>query len=370
MICLTANPLHDDERLANIPAFRGYRAQGFGGESLKTRARLRKRDILLIMSVVLLVLVGLYFGAQWLENENANPEPRGDYHLRYEDEQVKVKGHTYRQRNNLTTILFMGIDKEQDDGAVPSYLQYLNGGQADFLRLMVIDPLDKTITQIEIDRDTMTPITMLGMMGGKLGYRTAQICLSHGFGDGQEQSCGFTVEAVSNLLYNVPISYYAAMNLDGISAINDILGGVKVTLEDDFSHLDPSMTKGTTLTLVGDQAEIFVRSRMSVGVGTNEARMARQQQYLNQMMELLNEKIHGSSEFIGTLFDNLAPYLCTNMARAQMMNEAWTIKDYTRRPVVTIDGTHQVGDDGYMQFLPDEESLEQVILDVFYRKVK
>ena len=322
------------------------------------------------MTVALLIFVGLYLGAQWLEDENANPESRGDYQLRYEDEQLTINGHTYRQRNNLTTILFMGIDQEESSEEVPAYLRYLSGGQADFLRLMVIDPLEKTITQIEIDRDTMTPITMLGTMGGKLGYRTAQICLSHGFGDGKEQSCGFTVEAVSNLLYNMPIKYYAAMNLDGISTMNDILGGVTVTLEDDFSHIDPTMTKGKTLTLVGDQAEIFVRSRMSVGVGTNEARMARQQQYVSRMMELLNDRIHGSSDFIGALFDGLSPYLCTNMSRAQMMNEAWAVKDYTRLPLVSIDGVHEVGDDGYMQFLPDDASLEQVILDVFYKKVK
>ena len=337
---------------------------------MKERAPLRKRDILVIMTVALLIFVGLYLGAQWLEDENANPESRGDYQLRYEDEQLTINGHTYRQRNNLTTILFMGIDQEESSEEVPAYLRYLSGGQADFLRLMVIDPLEKTITQIEIDRDTMTPITMLGTMGGKLGYRTAQICLSHGFGDGKEQSCGFTVEAVSNLLYNMPIKYYAAMNLDGISTMNDILGGVTVTLEDDFSHIDPTMTKGKTLTLVGDQAEIFVRSRMSVGVGTNEARMARQQQYVSRMMELLNDRIHGSSDFIGALFDGLSPYLCTNMSRAQMMNEAWAVKDYTRLPLVSIDGVHEVGDDGYMQFLPDDASLEQVILDVFYKKVK
>ena len=331
---------------------------------------MQKRDILVIMTVVLLVLVGLYMGAQWLENENANPEPRGDYQLHYENEQLTINGHTYRQRKNLTTILFMGIDQDEDTEELPSYLKYLSGGQADFLRLVVIDSSEKTITQIEIDRDTMTPITMLGTMGAKLGYRTAQICLSHSFGDGREQSCEFTVEAVSNLLYNVPIKYYAAMNLDGISVLNDILGGVTVTLEDDFSHIDPSMTKGTTMTLVGGQAEVFVRSRMSMAVGTNEARMKRQQQYVSQMTELLNGRIHESSEFIGSLFDELSPYLCTNMSRAQMMNEAWLSKDYTRLPLASIDGVHETGDDGYMQFLPDDASLEQAILDVFYKKVK
>lgn len=45
------------------------------------------------------------------------------------------------------------------------------------------------------------------------------------------------------------IDFYVAMNMDGISELNDLAGGVTVTLEDDFSSIDPAMTKGTTLTL-------------------------------------------------------------------------------------------------------------------------
>jgi len=194
--------------------------------------------------------------------------------------------------------------------------------------------------------------------------------LSHGFGDGKEQSCELTVEAVSNLLFNVPIKYYVAMNLDGISVMNDSLDGITVTLEDDFSHLDPTMTKGKTLTLVGDQAELFVRSRMSVGVGTNEARMARQQQYLTAMMDRLNEKIHADSNYVGTLFDALAPYLVTSISRSAMITEAWTARDYQRLPVKQPQGVHQVGESGYMEFLVDENSLAQIVLDTFYEKVK
>ena len=99
-------------------------------------------------------------------------------------------------------------------------------------------------------------------------------------------------------------------------------------------------------------------------------RMARQRQYVGQMMELLNDRLHSSSDFMGSLFDSLSPYLCTNLSRAQIVNQAWTAKDYTRLPLKSIDGVHTVGDDGYMQFLPDESSLEQVILDVFYKQLK
>ncbi len=337
------------------------------GEAVKRRRYLRKRDILVIMCVVLLVLIGLYLGAQWLENENANPEPRGDYHLRYEDEQVTVNGVKYRQKKNLTTILFMGID--QDSGAEPG-VSNRNGGQADFLRLIIIDHDEKTLNQVQIDRDTMTPITVLSILGNRSGTRTLQISLSHGYGDGKEQSCQFTVDAVSNLLLNVPINGYIAMNLDGISVLNDSLGGVTVTLADDFSHIASAMTKGTTLTLMGEQAEIFVRSRMSMKVGTNEARMIRQQQYLSKMMDLLHEKVLKDKEFIGTLFDSLSPYLVTNVSRAQMINDAWLARDYERKPLYIPEGTHAVGTDGYMEFHVDEDALEQMVLELFYQKMK
>lgn len=339
---------------------------------MQKRTRPRKRYIILILAIAVVALIGVYFGAQWLEDQENKPQPRGDYKLRYEDEMITLNGVKYRQRSNLTTILLMGVDKdnERSSGQVPAYLKYMDGGQADFLRLIVIDPTEKTIAQIAIDRDTMTPITVLGTLGSKVGYRTSQICLSHGFGDGKEQSCEFTVEAVSNLLFNVPIKYYIALDMDGISILNDLVGGVTVTLEDDFSMLDPTMTKGTTMTLVGDQAEIFVRSRMSVGVGTNEARMARQQHFINSIMELLNAHIHEDKEFVGTLFDALSENLVASIGRAQMLNEAWVARDYRRIETMTPEGTHQIGSDGYMEFHVNEDSLEQIVLDVFYQKAK
>ena len=319
-------------------------------------------------AVVILALGLLYGGLQWLDRQDLKPETRGDYHLRYEDEQITLNGVTYRQRTNLTTILFMGVDKASDSSSL--FMNYRNGGQADFLRLMVIDAAEKTVTQIQIDRDTITPVTTYGVLGNVSGVKPMQITLSHSFGDGKQMSCELTVDAVSNLLFNVPIGYYAALNLDGISVLNDAVGGVTVEIADDFSHVDPTMVQGTTMRLMGDQAEYFVRSRHSMAVGTNEARMVRQQTYISQLIELMNEKIHSDKEFIGTLFDTLDTYMVTNMSRAQIINDAWKARDYERRPLVEIAGTHTVGATGFMEFHVDEEALEKTVLDIFYKVVK
>lgn len=321
--------------------------------------------MLILLAVIALLVLG-YKAGRWLETRNANPETRGDAQLRLSYEPtIEVDKVTYRQKKNVTAILLMGIDRDSE--AVVS--GYRNGGQADFLELIVIDDSSKKLTRIQIDRDTMTPITVLGVLGDRSGVRTSQICLSHGFGDGGVQSCELTVEAVSNLLLDVPIDEYIAMNLDGISVLNDAVGGVTVTLEEDFSGLDPTMTSGSTLTLQGEQAELYVRSRMSIGVGTNEARMERQQDYISQLSELLNERICNDKAFVGSLYDVLEPYIVTDISRGLMINKAWAARDY-ERSVVKLEGTYQIGADGFMQFYADEKMIQNTVLELFYQKVE
>ena len=100
----------------------------------------------------------------------------------------------------------------------------------------------------------MAEIPILGALGNETGTRVTQICLSHGIGDGKEQSCLLTQKAVSWLMLGINIDFYISMEMDGISALNDALGGVTVTLTDDFSvvgsrhgerhHTDPSWKTG------------------------------------------------------------------------------------------------------------------------------
>ncbi|HQO56913.1 MAG TPA: LCP family protein [Clostridia bacterium] len=314
-----------------------------------------------VLLIAVAILLGLYRGGRWLETRRNNPEPRGNYQERKANEAtVTYDGTVYRQRKNLTSILLMGIDHDSGE----------TGGQADFLQLIVIDDTSRTLKRLSIDRDTMTPITVLGVLGNRSGVRTAQVSLSHGFGDGKEQSCELTAEAVSNLLLGMPVDFYLAMNLDGIAALNDMAGGVTVTLADDFSAQDPAMAQGATLTLHGDQAEIYVRSRRNVGVGTNEARMVRQEQYVAKLFAQLDTQMRSDQSFSGTMFDTLSPYLTTSIGRGRLINVVWLAKDYARQEPLSISGEHRVGSDGFMQFYADEASLYETVLDLFYEEVK
>ena len=326
---------------------------------------MRKRSIILVILGLMLAFALLFFGLDWLEKQGRRPEPRGDLNARYADETIEINGSSYRKRKNLTTILLLGIDQparnsdEIDD--------FHSGGNADFLRLIVIDNAEKTISQIQIDRDTVAPVTVLNLIGERTGTRQMQIALSHSYGDGKEQSCALTAEAVSRLLLDLPIQYYLALNLDGIAVLNDFVGGVTVPIEDDFSGIDPTITQGTEMRLTGKQAEYFVRSRTGMPDSTNEARMARQQVYLSQLINVIREKLKDEPKYLDALFDTLSPYLVANIARAKLTDTAYRARDYERLPLIHLSGRHEIGASGYMAFYPDREALRRMITDTFYR---
>ncbi len=293
-------------------------------------------------------------------------EARGDLTQTEAVETQEYNGVTYQRREGLTSILVMGVDH---DSAVESEGAY-QGGQGDFQRLIVIDPERQVIRQLKIDRDTMTECTVLGYLGSPIGTKEMQISLAHGFGDGKEESCGYARDAVSRLLQGENIDFYLAMSLDGISVLNDLAGGVTVTLEDDFSAADPAMTKGATLTLQGNQAEIFVRRRMDIGEGTNEARMVRQEEYLAQLSAQLESRVQQDQQFTAQVYDALQPYLVTDLAKGRLVNEVWAAKDDTVEPAIALEGEHKVAEDGFTEFYPTEESIQKAVLTLFWEPVE
>ena len=326
-------------------------------------------SILIILLVVIVVVIALV--AQDLENRSQTIGAYGDLSQRFgEAPAVEYKGGFYRPYEKLTTILVIGVDRYSSQTNLG--VTYRNGGQADYLELLVINEETQTITPILIDRDTMTKITILGVLGDETGTRVVQICLSHGFGDGKEQSCLLTVRAVSWLLHDIDIDYYISMDMDGIPALNDVLGGVTVTLEDDFSALDPAMTPGTTLTLQGMQAEYFVRGRMYIGTGTNQARMNRQQVFMDALGGKLSQRIRQSEDaaFINGLLDVLDPYLLTDMSRGRMINEAWNTKGFVQLDPLRLDGEYVNGAYGFKEFHADEDALNDLMMQVFYHPVE
>ena len=330
--------------------------------------RLSRTAIAAVLVCTALLYAGLLLGVQTIGNrleQRDAVESIGSLEGRFTSEALTMQygGRTWTYRGReLTNLLLIGVDWEESENTVSG--RY--AGQADFLFLITIDRENKIVSTLQLDRDTMADIRVYGPFGDYTGIQKTQICLSHAYGATAEENCENTVWAVGRLLGNIPIDGYMALDMSGITALNDALGGVTVTLEEDFSALDPEMTKGATLTLRGMQAEIFVRSRMDVGDGTNASRMQRQHTFIQSAEELLVQRMNEDMGYAGTLYDALAGHMTTNIERGWLINKAYECRDYRRPETKMLAGGHCIGTDGFMEFHADEDALNALLTEMLF----
>lgn len=151
--------------------------------------------------------------------------------------------------------------------------------------------------------------------------------------------------------------------------INDMVGGVQVTINDDFSKVSKRMKQGETMTLKGEEALIFVRSRMDVGNGTNEERMARQKQYMLSFVGSAKAAMKNDLTFPIKLFNGVSEYLVTDISLNEITYLAAQAleSEFTSDSMLNIQGTSRMGE-RYMEFYVDDEALYDLIIDVFYEE--
>lgn len=269
---------------------------------------------------------------------------------------IEQDGVTWRYNTRLRTVLFMGVDTR---AGAENKIGIGNNGRSDTLLLFVIDPDHESVQLITISRDTMTKVDVYDRDRNYLFSGKMQLTMQYSFGDSAARSCQLVKSKISDLLYDLPINYHCSLTLDGILAASDLLGGIKLTLEDDWTDIDPTYTAGSTITLKGEQLERFLRYRDIQVSGSNDVRMSRHGWFIRQLFSQMGTV---GSTGVDMLLSKLDPYLETDL-------DADTIKQLTsyhlsdeilKVPGETIRGK------AHDEYYVDEEACKQMILDVFY----
>ena len=251
---------------------------------------------------------------------------------------MQWENQTFVEKTDITTLLVMGIDLREGDRRFSAQ----DGGQADFLQLLVLDGQARTVHRLAIDRDTMTEVEVTSLFGQTSSTSILQICLSHGYGQTDKENNENAVRAVSNLLDGLQIDGYISFNLKDIGRLNDLLGGVTVTLEDDtLAEKDPRMVKGATLKLTAEQAEHLVHDRMDVGDGTNTGRMRRQAGFLKGLEPILRDKLKDNAS-AEALYLDMESLVTTNLSRGALINMAVRAAKWKAEAPRTLPGEHQI----------------------------
>lgn len=289
--------------------------------------------------------------------------------------QLRYQGKTYTYQNDRMTFLIMGIDKT---GKMESSEDLYAGGQADALFLAVLDPQERSISVIGINRDAMTEISVYDRNGLYAGKETAQIALAHAYGDGMEKSCENTVEAVSQLFYGLPIHGYCALNMEVVGLLNDAVGGVDVIIPESAAGADMEIdgerhktgwVTGQEVHLMGDDAYTFIRYRDTQQAQSAEARLERQKTYLRAFLSRAVGAVKQDLALPLTLYQAITPYMVTDITAQEAVHIAKEAVSYSfsEEDFHSLQGEVRMGE-VFEEFYPDETALYELILDIFYEE--
>ena len=322
-------------------------------------ARRHGKSIMIILLVCFLLAAGLMAGLYLLGKWQSAPgvpaaetdDPNG----------LRDNGGRYLKNDAIETVLLMGLDRFGDQPA-----DSVDAQQADMLLLLILDRNSGTCTPLHINRDTMCTIYQLDAMGEPFMPLNGQICLAHAYGSGGRDSCRNQVRAVSELLYDTPIDHYASVTMDAVGIINNLVGGVTVTVLDDLSALDSALVQGETVTLQGDQALTYVRARMGLADPTNLNRMKRQQQYLTALQQKFTQELAENDDLSRQIVTAVSDDMVSDFTVNSMSNFVDMATTYTFTPIREIAGEAVYSEDRSPEFYADEDALYQTVVDLFY----
>lgn len=277
-------------------------------------------------------------------------------------QQVYYNGQAYEINKNITTVLCIGVDQHDLDNPENE----ASSGQADAIMLCAIDTSTGKTTLINVSREIMVDVDTFSREGTFQGTKKQHICLSYAYGDGKETSCENTITSVRRLFYNFPINSYFALDLDGIAAINDSVGGVDVVSPETIA----GFTKGEAYHLMGQDAELFVQKRDVTQLESNNLRNKRQQVYIKSFMDTVIEQTKQDITTPIKLFDASDEYSCTNLNPSTISYLAANVVSAGGMSVKmqSVPGKVEMGEE-YAEYNVDEEKFYEMFLKIFYQPV-
>lgn len=334
--------------------------------------------VLIIFGILVLLLataVGAYFylnkkGEAQLKKNQSIASITAPEEASSEDDgkTIVYNGAKYKYNEDNINILFMGVDRDMQDTGEKVIGE---NGQADVLIWAALDSKTGHLSLINISRDAMVDVNKYNVEDQYLGTDKMQLCLAYSYGDGKEKSCENTLQSVSRLMYGMPVNAYVAIDYSAIAPLNDAIGGVTVNVLEDLTQSDSALKAGETVTLHGEQAQTYVRSRNTEVLDSNNQRMERQKQYIDAFLQQAISQTRKNLTLPVTLYNDVSDYMVTNISASEVTHLATLMiqNGVSGGDILTVPGEVTQGD-VYAEFNPDDKELYKLILSVFYKEIK
>ena len=328
--------------------------------------------IILLAAVILCISLGVFSetgllrskkttaesGTQGWTSEKSHSSEKSDPNA------VVYGGKTYIYNDHLTNYLLLGVDT---DGSIQEEKTPGSAGQSDTIFLISYDRVKETTVGLAIPRDTITQIEKFTPGGDSLGFYSDHLNLQYAYGDGKRKSCELTSTAVSRLLSGLPIGGYAAVNLESIPALTQLLGGVEITVPDDsLADKNPDFVKGNKVILDETNTGLFVRSRDRSTEQSAIVRMNRQKVFLEAFASKLAQEQKKDASTVTTLYEKMKAEMITNMSTDQFVDIAVAERVGGIQTIPGETGHEEV----YDVYRIDDAALYKMILELFYTEAE
>ncbi len=333
-----------------------------------------KKVLLIILSVILAVIIGLCSTFIILYKKGKLEFHKGDSgitasetdNLKISEDTVNYNGKDYVLNNNIVSVLFMGVDKQN----MSENSGYGKNGQADSIFVAAVDTETKSVKIIPINRETITDVNVYSAAGKFNETRKEQICLSYAYGDTNEKSCENTKLAVSRYLLGINVSSYVAVDLKGVSVLTDKIGGVTLNpIEKVELESNRKCVPGTEITLKGQDAINYIQSR-SEDLDGSVNRLARQKQFLNAFVSTAGNKLMEKFTRLTGYYKAMTPYVTSDLSLSQItyLVSSCLSKDMGNSlQYSSIEGEMKMGKQ-WGEFIPDNESVTKTVIETFYKE--
>ena len=280
---------------------------------------------------------------------------------------ITWKDKDYQYNSLITTILYAGLDSTDPLKASETYS---NKARADSVSVVILDKKKKKMSILALNRDTMTEIRRYTRTGEDMGTYVSHLGYAYSYGDGGEVSCEDLKEAVENLL-GISIDEYAVTNQSSITSINDLVGGVTVTVpNDDLAAMYPELKKGAVVTLDDSNVKDFLQHRDTAADFSNEGRIERQQAYVTAYVDLLKNRLASEPDQLWQEIGQMNDYLQTSITKNKYLSLARLLEkvSFTDADYYRPTGKDSAGE-LHDEFYVDEDALQQLVIDLFYEEV-
>ncbi|MCD8878834.1 LCP family protein [Staphylococcus kloosii] len=288
----------------------------------------KKGKLFIIAGIILLIILG--YAAFKIIHLNASIHDSNDNREETKATKEKVKN------NKPLSIAIFGVDSDANRAKENM------GQRTDTILIASINTKTKKTKLISVPRDMEVQVP--GVNGKQK--------IAHAYAYGGPQKAIATL----NQQLNVPIDGYVTVDMDGFEKMIDIFDGVTLKSNATFSYNGSSFKKGKRVTLKGEKALNYVRSRKQVGAGGDEGRTARQRQVIDALAK------SASNSFNIFKLNKVLKVSEKNVKTDLSLSDLKTIyTDYKNSAKsidkMSINGQNLIESDGIWYFEPDQTDL-------------